>query len=133
MADTVTTRLLFDGLRRKIYNFNCVSDGTGESGVTKVDISTLLFKDGKTVPTYTAVDLIDFNIQGFTSVRVYWDHAVDDPIAILPAGTGTLDWNALGGKPDPRSTGGNGNILFTSAGATSGATYEITMYLRPKV
>ena len=131
MADTVTTEYLFSGTRRKILHATSISDGTGESGVIKVDISTLSFNNG-VVPTYTTVDMIDYNIQGFTSVRLYWDHGADDEIAILPAGQGTIDWNALGGKTDPRSAGGTGDILLTTAGALSGATYDLTLYIRCK-
>lgn len=132
MADTVTAEYIYNGKRRKILNLTGISDGTGEVSVAKADISTLTFYDGVAVPTYTAVDMIDFAIQGFTSVRLFWDHTTDDEIAILPAGVGTVDWNALGGKVDPRTTGGTGDILLTSVGAVAGATYNITIYFRPK-
>ena len=130
MADTVTTEYIWNGRRRKIVHLTGISDGTGESGVAKVDLSAITF-DGVT-PTYSVVDMIDFNIQGYTSIRLYWDHTTDDEIAILPAGTGTIDWNALGGKIDPRTSGGTGDILLTTAGHISGATYDITLYVRPK-
>jgi len=131
MADTVTSEYVFDGERRKILHMTNISDGTGESGVVKVDLSNITFNHG-TVPTASAVDLIDYNIQGFASVRLYWDHTTDDEVAILPAGSGCLDWNALGGKVDPRSSGGTGDIILTTNGGASGATYDITVYLRPK-
>lgn len=132
MADTVTVETIYNGARRKIYHLTGISDGTGETNVTKVDISTLTF-DGGTVPTYTAVDMIDFNCQGYGSVRLYWDHTTDDEIAILPGSlAGTIHFEALGGKVDPRSSGGTGDILLSTVGATSGATYDITIYLRPK-
>lgn len=131
MADTVTTETVYDGRRRKIIHLTNVSDGTGESGVTKLDISGITFDGGKT-PTYTTIDMIDYNIQGFSSVRLYWDHTTDDEIAILPEGTNTWDFNSFGGKTDPRSSGGTGDLLLTTAGATSGATYDLTIYLRPK-
>ena len=131
MADTVTTEYLFQGQRRHVIHLTGISDGTGESGVTKVDISTLTFNGGQ-VPTYTAIDQIEYHIQGYTSIRLYWDHTTDDEIAILPAGQGWWDKNAEGGKPDPRSAGGTGDILLTSAGAVSGATYDITIFFRGK-
>lgn len=131
MADTVTTEYIFSGRRRKIIHLTGISDGTGESGVAKVDISALTF-NGSVVPTYTTIDMIDFAIQGYTSIRLFWDHTTDDEIAILPAGVGTIHWSALGGKTDPRSSGGTGDILLTTAGHVSGATYDITLYFRPK-
>lgn len=135
MADTVTTEYIFNGDRRKIVHLTNISDGTGESGVAKVDLSAITFTNGTlkgVTPTFSAVDMIDYNIQGFTSVRLYWDHTTDDEIAILPTGIGTIDWVALGGKKDPRSSGGTGDILLTTNGATTGATYDITLYVRPK-
>lgn len=131
MPDTVTSETIYNGRRRKIVHLTNVSDGSGESGVIKVDISTITFGDGR-VPTYSTVDMVDYNIQGFSSVRLYWDHTTDDEITILPEGAGCIHFGALGGKTDPRTTGGTGDILLTTAGAASGATYDITLYLRPK-
>ena len=88
--------------------------------------------DGGRVPVYSVVDMIDYNIQGFTSVRLFLDHTTDDEIAILPNGANTVHWSALGGKIDPRTAGGTGDILLTTAGGVSGATYDITIYMRPK-
>ena len=41
MADAVTTQVLQDGERQYIAKFTNLSDGTGESKVTKIDVSTL--------------------------------------------------------------------------------------------
>lgn len=131
MADAVTSEYLHNGNRRKVLHITNISDGTGESAVAKADISTLTFNGG-VVPTGTAVDMIDYNIQGMDSVRLYWDHTTDDEIAVLPAGQGTIDWNAVGGKADPRTTGGTGDIVLTTNGQVSGGTYDITIYFRPK-
>jgi hypothetical protein len=130
MADTVDTKVVFSGRKRYVVHLTNVSDGTGESGVAKVDISALT-GFGFT-PTYTVVDMIEANVQGFTSVRLFWDHTTDDEIAVLGTGPNLIDWNAVGGNVDPKSTGGTGDILLTTAGAVSGATYDITLYLRPK-
>lgn len=131
MADTVTTETVFNGERRKVFHFTSISDSTGESNVTKVDISTLTFNKG-TVPTYSAIDMIDYNIQGMSSVRLFWDHTTDDEIALLPNGMGTIHFEAFGGKDDPRSSGGTGDVLLTTNGQVSGGTYDITIYMRPK-
>jgi hypothetical protein len=130
MSDTVTTETVFDGLKRKIVHWTSVSDGTGESGVTKVDISALTFAGGQT-PTYTVIDRIDYDISGMT-VRLYWDHTADDEIAILPDNSGSIDFWAMGGKADPQSTGGTGDILLTTNGQVDGSTYDIRLFLRPK-
>ena len=41
MADTVTSQTIEDGPRTAIFAFTNVSDGTGESAVTKIDVSSL--------------------------------------------------------------------------------------------
>ena len=41
MADAVTSQTLIDGPTHVVMKFTNVSDGTGESAVTKVDVSAL--------------------------------------------------------------------------------------------
>lgn len=128
MVDVVTTQTLAAGPRYSIVHLTNISDGTGESLVTKVDISTLFRDDGVAV-TRAGIKEIQWSIQGFTSVRLYWDHTADDTAAILGQGVGYLEWGALGVLSDPASAGGTGDLLLTTAGNTSGATYDITVVL----
>jgi hypothetical protein len=41
MADAVTSQTLMDGERLAIMKFTNISDGTGETAVTKVNVSSL--------------------------------------------------------------------------------------------
>jgi hypothetical protein len=41
-----------------------------------------------------------------------------------------IGYSRLAGLKDPRSAGGTGDILLTTAGTTSGQTYDITLWLR---
>ena len=41
MADVVTSQTIQDGSRKAVLKFTNASDGTGESAVTKVDVSAL--------------------------------------------------------------------------------------------
>ena len=41
MADAVATQTIQDGSRSAVFKFTNVSDGTGESAVVKIDVSTL--------------------------------------------------------------------------------------------
>lgn len=129
MADAVDVATIRSRGRTHVVHMVNVSDGTGESAVTKVDISALLTVDGK-VPTYTVIDRIEYSVQGM-AVRLFWDHTTDDEIAVLQ-GSGVIDWQASGGKVDPRTTGGTGDILLTTTGHSSGDTYDITIWLRLK-
>lgn len=128
MADSVNTLVVQKGPRYYIARFTNISDGTGESLVTKVDLSTLDLGNG-VVPTKTSVKEIQYSIQGFSSVRLYWDHTTDDIIDILAAGNGYREYGTLGFLSDPASAGGTGNVLLTTAGASATATYDITLVL----
>ena len=128
MADTVTTQVIATGPRYYIAHLTGISDGTGETLVQKVDISTLDLGNG-VAPTRTSVKDIQWSIQGFTSVRLYWDHTTDDTISVLAQGNGYSEFGMLGFLSDPGSAGGTGDILLSSADAISGATYDITLVL----
>lgn len=131
MADAVTTEYIYSGHKRKTIHLTNISDGTGESDVVKVDVSALTYNIGQSV-THMKVNAIDYNIQGFTYVALEFDATTDDEIAVLPAGSGRLDWYAFGGKTDPQTTGSTGDILLTTGGPTSGATYDITIEMEAK-
>jgi hypothetical protein len=128
MADTVDTRVLLNGPRNYIVHLTNISDSTGESAVVKIDLSSLALADGRT-PAKLTIDEIQYSIQGFTSVRLHYDADTDDEIAIL-SGDGVKVFP--GGLADPRSTGAVGDVLLTTAGAASGATYDITIVARKK-
>lgn len=128
MADTVDTKIVYSG-RYHVVHLQNRSDGTGESGVTKVDISTLTTRAGA-VCTYTTIDRIEYDCGGM-SVRLDWDHTTDDEITTLSGG-GALDWSSVGGLTDPRSSGGTGDILLTTNGHASGDSYDISIWLRAK-
>jgi len=133
MADTVNTQTIFSGARKKVYMFSNISDGTGESAVVKIDRSGLTGQNG-VAPTYLVIEELQWSIQGFTSVRLYWDDGTDDEIIMLAPGNGVATWVAVGGLKAPQVPGDatEGDIQLTTAGALSGATYSITMVVRLK-
>ena len=49
MADAVTSQTIVDGDKHVVMKFTNVSDGTGESAVTKVDVSGLATNEGRTL------------------------------------------------------------------------------------
>lgn len=129
MPDTVDVRTIYDNARNKVVRLQNRSDGTGETDVTKIDISTFTTPDGRPC-TYIIIDKIVFSCDGM-SVRLNWDRTTDDEIATL-AGQGELAWMKLGGLVDPRSAGGTGDVLLTTVGHTAGDTYDITICFRCK-
>lgn len=131
MADTVNSNVIFAGTRRRVVQLTNISDGTGESDVVKVDVSTLTGPDGS-APTSVTIEEVTWSIQGFTSVRLEFDATTDDEAMVLGAGNGYASFVNMGGLKDPKSTGTTGDLLLTTAGAVSGATYDITLVLRLK-
>lgn len=127
MADTVDTKVVRNANGRYCVKLTNISDGTGESGVVKIDVSTLTNASGATATKFQ-VRRIEYNIQGFTSVRLHWDAATDDEIAVLPTGSGVLDFTPEGGLNDPQSATPVGDVKLTTANTTSGNTYDITIW-----
>ena len=142
MADAVTTRTIYEDHKQIVVHLTSVSDGTGESAVVKVDKSAITTAVGGAEPTALDIERVDYAIQTFAKVTILWDHTTDDTALIL-AGTGFKDFTGLqngilcdtvrtAGLQDPGSSGGAGDILLTSP-ATSGGTYDITLWLRKRV
>lgn len=129
MADTVQTNVIFDGSRRRIVQLLNSSDATGESAVVKVDVSALTGPDG-TAPSKVSIQEVEYDIQGFSAVLLYFDATTDDEALYLPAGSGVKDFTNIGGLHDPQSTGTTGDIVLTTVGAAVGATYDIILHVK---
>jgi hypothetical protein len=122
MADAVTSQTQVSGSKRVVMSFTNVSDGTGESAVQKVDISTL---QGN--PSKVKIEKIWYNTFGM-AVKILFDHTTDDTVLVLQ-GDGCFDFTGFGGIKDPASAGDTGDIFFTTVGHTSGDTYSIVLQL----
>jgi hypothetical protein len=131
MADAVSTSVVFNGTRIKQYRFTNRSDGTGESDVVKIDISTLVGLTG-VAPTKLQVLEVSWTIQGFTSVQLEWD-ASTDVVTEMLTGSGYRDYMDSGGLVDPMASGATGDLLLTTYGAASNATYDIFITVKLKV
>lgn len=128
MPDSVDSTVLESTPRRYVVRLTNISDSSGESAVVKVDKSGLVDFAGRE-PNRIIVDYMKWSIQGFTSVRLYFDHTTDDELAVL-SGNGERSYWEEGGFRDPLSGGGTGDILLTTAGTTSGNTYDIVLNCR---
>ena len=128
MADAVSTIYLAKGPRYAIVRLTNISDGTGESAVKKVDVSALAV-NGATPPTKLSIKEIQWTVQGFTYVELTWDHTTPIVADLLAPGNGYREYGLLGMLNDPGGAGGTGSIMLTTAGAVSGATYDIVLEL----
>lgn len=127
MADAVSSQVLHNGTRKYIINIKNLSDGTGESAVTKVDISTLTGPKG-VAPSKVAVEKITGQCTGM-AVKLYYDRTTPVNIAVVDGGEVELDYSYAGGMRDT-GTGNTGDILLTTTGHTAGDSYDLTLYLR---
>ena len=135
MADAVAVRKIFETPNHYVVHCTNISDGTGESAVTKIDKSAIDNANDDAEPASLDIEKVAWACDGM-AVKIYWDHTTDD-LALALSGSGCVDFREdlddfkrAGSLKDPRSTGGTGDIVFTTSGHTSGDTYNITLWLK---
>lgn len=122
MAD-VTTSQAYDGARNYQIKLTNESDGTGQSGVKVVDVTTMTPNPG----AHIKLRHVRYSITGMT-VRLIWGGTPNKDLVILTPGTDELDFskNYAGGWPD-NATAGTGDILLTTIGAINGSSYTLEL------
>jgi len=130
MADTVATQTILDGPKYAVLKFTNVSDGTGESAVTKVDVSGLATSANGSTCTGVTIQKIWWQCTGM-KVSILFD-ATSDVLAIQLGEnqSGHHDYTSFGGIPNNAGSGVTGDVQFTTVGHSSGDTYTIILYLR---
>ena len=129
MADAVTTTTVIDGAKTAVIYCTNTSDSSGESAVTKVDVSALSSLQDGTACTGVRIQKIIFSNVGM-GVKILWDATTDVIAAELPADySDTLDYSDISGLPNVAASGGKtGDIQFTTVGHSSGDTYSVVLY-----
>ena len=123
MADAFQIQTLFDNERTAIMKFTNISDGTGESAVTKVNVALLTPSASGQACTRVTVTKIYISNHGM-EVRMFFDATVDVPFFLSSASaTQTLDMSGFGGITNNGGAGVNGNIVFSTSDASAGDTY----------
>lgn len=130
MADAVTSQTIIDGPKTAVMKFTNISDGTGESAVTKVDVSALnASADGDTC-TGVVIERIWWQCIGM-KVQILWDATSDQfCIELGENQSGNHDYTIFGGLTNNAGSGKTGDVQFTTVGATANDTYTIILYLR---
>lgn len=127
MADAVTSQTLMDGERVAIMKFTNISDGTGETLVTKVTASSLAASGSGKACTGVVVSKITSVCHGM-EVRMFWDATTDVPFFLATVNTNYLnDFSNFGGITNNSGAGKNGNILFSTSDQTAGDTYTVVL------
>jgi len=130
MADAVTSQTIIDGPKTAVMKFTNISDGTGESAVTKVDVSALSASaDGDTC-TGVVIERLWWQCIGM-KVQILWDATSDQfCIELGENQSGNHDYTIFGGLTNNAGSGKTGDVQFTTVGATANDTYTIILYLR---
>ena len=127
MADAVTSQTLIDGERLAIMKFTNISDGTGETAVTKVNVANLAPSASGRPCTGVVVNKITSVCHGL-EVRMLWDATTDVPFFLAAVNTNYQnDFSTIGGITNNAGTGKNGNIVFSTSDATAGDTYTVVL------
>ena len=84
MADAVTATTVEDGPKKAVIYCTNTSDGTGESAVTKVDVSALSSLQDGTACTGVRIQKIVFTNVGM-GVKILWNASTNVIAAQLPA------------------------------------------------
>lgn len=130
MADQVRTDIVFKSQVRAVIHMTCLSDGTGETLVTKIDLDDLNVND-LAAPYGVAIERITYHISGSPEVRLFWDRDPIDIPCVTMDGDGEYDYRTFGGLVDPNvGDAGSGNILLSTLGIFNNDAYDITLYLR---
>lgn len=137
MADIVTVRQIFDGVRYCTYEFTNESDGTGETTVKKIDLDDLVgrngFLTGGERPLSLSLSDISYEVGGFNYVNLLWDRTPSNILILTIVDSGGSNYRGEGDKHDPNgSMDGTGDILLTTDGGADGSGYRILVKFRKK-
>jgi hypothetical protein len=129
MADAVTSQTIQDGERKAVLKFTNVSDGTGETNVVKVDVSSLAANSSGQACTKVTVAQIWWQCVGM-GVELLFDATANVlVIGLSPDSNGYHDYTPFTGIPNNAGTGVTGDILFTTIGASANDTYTVILEL----
>ena len=129
MADVVTSQTIQDGSRKAVLKFTNASDGTGESAVTKVDVSALSSNAAGESCSSVQINKIWWQCTGM-SVKIDFDATTNVlAIGLSEDSNGYHDYSDFSGIPNNAGSGKTGDLDFTTVGHSSGDTYMIILEL----
>lgn len=130
MADIVTTQTLTDTSGVKfVVKLTNISDGTGETDVTKVDSSTTTFmtEDGnrKIAKVWFSVNTSNPK----SAVELKWAGATN-ATALFLSGQGFFDLREAGDEITNNATTPTGDVLLSTRNFASGDNYSLVIEFR---
>lgn len=127
MADAVNVTTIEDGERQLVVQLTNLSDSTGESKVTKIDVSALNPSATGAACNEVRIQEIWAQVHGFDGVQLWYD--ADTDVVAFNAGVGWnyQDFSNIGGLK-MYGTNATGDILLSTLGTeSSGDAYEIVI------
>ena len=130
MADAVTSTTIQDGNRIAVIQLTNTSDGTGESAVTKVDVSALAANTANgQACTGVKLGRIVYSTFGM-SVKLLWNATTNTICWDLNSDyTTDEDFTGFGGIRNTAGSGKTGDIALTTTGASGSDSYVIVLTL----
>ena len=135
MADVVTSQTIVDTSGTKtVMKFTNISDGSGETLVTKMDASALTFMTEDATKTIAKIWWAINTTNGKSGIELLWAGTTNSTIGFF-SGTGYHDYFTAGNSiPNNATLTANtspaGDILLSTKGFVSGDNYTIILELR---
>ena len=135
MADVVTSQTLVDTAGTKtVMKFTNISDGSGETLVTKMDASALTFMTEDATKTIAKIWWAINTTNGKSGVELLWAGTTNSTIGFF-SGTGHHDYYTAGNAiPNNATLTANtspaGDILISTKGFVAGDNYTIILEVR---
>ena len=127
MADAVSTTTIEDGERQLVVQLTNLSDSTGETKVTKIDVSALAVDSRGNACNEVRIQEIWGQVYGFDGVQLWYDATTDVVALNLGVGWTHQDFSSVGGLK-MYGSGATGDILLSTLGTeASGDAYEIVI------
>ena len=133
MADATTSQTIEDGGKNLVMKFTNISDGTGQSAATLIDVSGL---ESNPI-TKQACDRISIQKIWFSNIgmgwKLYWNATSNMFICQAPKDWSD-EWNfnygvdTVPGITNNAGGGVNGDLLITTNDHTSGDTYSMIIW-----
>lgn len=123
MAVAVTITKLEYGARNLSYNLTGLGDGNGEAtNITVVDVSQMSQRS-RTCHIERISGSVEYGV-----VQLWWD--ASPPVKIVDlSGQINLDYNRVGGIPNPKPPGYTGNINLTTLGFELNSSFVLLLEL----
>jgi len=127
MADAVNVTTIEDGERQLVVQLTNLSDSSGESKVTKIDVSALQAKSTGQACNEIRIQEIWGSVHGFDGVQLFYDADTDVVAFSLGPDWTYQDFSKVGGLK-MYGTNATGDILLSTLGTeASGDSYTIVI------